>query len=359
MLTSFFSGLPGIAPFLLFTLMLVLPGCKKTAEIVIPPPGPPWVTFTSPSTSQLLANEINSLHADQSGRVWIATDSGANYFHRGSWGRIRDSIRFGNSGSYRYAVNTISSGKFSTIWFGLDGGGVRRYREGASRAVWTTYDYPDLTYPVVQSISADVVVNGDVWFATTNGVSRFLPSSADPEFGTWQTFLMPYIPSNQVYASAINFNDNTAWFGTQNGFALYNDMLGDWTRFDLPPAFNYRINSMAFDKAGTVWLAKLEGVTRFNKESGEWTHYTNANTGGRLPAGEVHAVTTDLVSTRWFGTDQGLVRLRDTTWTTFTTANTPELPGNVITALTYDKLGNLWIGTKNGIAVFNEGGTRF
>ena len=345
---------------IVLSLTALLNGCRKTAEIVIPPPGPPWITFKFPGTPQLLANRINSLHADQSGRVWIATDSGANYFQRGSWGKIRDSVRYSTDGvNFRYAVNSIESGKFSTIWFGLDGGGVRRYREGATRAVWTTYHYPDLTYPVVQSISADKVVNGDVWIATTNGVSRFLPSAADPEFGMWQTFLMPYIPSNQVYASAINFNDNTIWFGTQNGFALYNDMLGDWTTFNLPPAYNYRINSMAFDMSGTVWLAKLEGVTSFNKELGEWVHYTNASTGGRLPPGDIHAVTTDLGSTRWFGTDYGLVRLRDTTWTTFTTANTTELPDNAVTALTYDKMGNLWIGTENGIAVFNDTGTRF
>lgn len=334
-------------------------GCKKTSDIVIPPTGPAWLTFKSPETPQLLANEINSLHADQSGRVWIATDSGANYFQRGSWGRIRDSLRYSTGSSTRYAVNSIESGKFSTIWFGLDGGGVKRWREGATRSVWTTY-FSELTYPVIQSISADKVVNGDVWCATTFGVSRFIPSAADPEFGTWQSFVGPaYLPANQVYASAISPVDNTVWFGTQNGFALYNDLLGDWTTFEIPPAYNYRINSMAFDLGGTVWLAKLEGVTAFNKESGEWYHYTSENTGGKLPPGSVTAVTTDLGTTRWFGTEYGLVRLSDTSWTTFTTSTTPELPSNGITALTYDKRGNLWIGTKGGIAVFNPAGTSF
>ncbi len=344
---------------ILLVVSQMLTGCNTGGDIVIPPPGPPWVTFKRPATPQLLANHVNDLHADQSGRVWIATDSGANYFQKGSWGRIKDSLGFSTGAGMRYAVNTIESGKYSTLWFGLDGGGVKRYREGATRAVWTTYNYPDLTYPVVQSICADLVVNGDVWFATTNGVSRFMPSSTNPEFGTWQTFLMPYIPSNQVYASAMNFNDNTPWFGTQDGFASFNDMLGDWTSYSIPPAYNYRINSMAFDRSGTLWMAKLEGVSSFNRESGEWVHYTNASTGGKLPPGEVHAVTTDLGSTRWFGTDYGLVRLSDTTWTTYTMANTPELPGNVVTALCYDNMGNLWIGTETGIAVFNEAGTRF
>jgi ligand-binding sensor domain-containing protein len=339
---------------------LLLTGCKKAGDIVIPPPGPAWLTFKLPETPQLLDNKINALYADQSGRVWIATDSGANYFHRGSWGKIRDSLRYSNDGvTFHYAVNSIMSGKFSTIWFGLDGGGVKRYREGATRSVWTTY-FSEITYPVVQSIAADLVVNGDVWIATTFGVSRFIPSAADPEFGTWFSYLGPaYLPSNQVYASTINFNDNTVWFGTQSGFALYNDMLNDWTSFSFPPAYDYRINSMAFDRAGTLWMATVDGVTSFNKEGGVWNYYTSTNTGGKLPPGEIHAVTTDLGTTRWFGSDHGLVRLSDTTWTTFTTATTPELPSNTITALAYDRMGNLWIGTKQGIAVFNPDGTRF
>jgi len=351
---------PIAAPAIAFLLCLapLFAGCSSE-ETTPPEPGPVWITFKLPETSQLLANKVNDLNADQSGRVWIATDSGANYYQRGKWGRIRDSLRYSTGGGSSYKVNAIESGKYSTIWFGLDGGGVKRYREGATRAVWTTYGYPDLTYQVVQSITADKVVNGDVWFATTNGISRFMPSSTDPEFGDWQTYLMPDIPSNQVYSSAMDFNDNMPWFGTQNGYALYNDAITDWTSFALPPAYNYRINAIAFDLAGTAWLAKLEGVTSHNKGSGVLVHYTNTNTGGRLPAGSVNAVTTDLGTTRWFGTDQGLVRLSDTTWTTFTTLTTPELPDNVITALEYDNLGNLWIGTMGGIAVYNPAGTRF
>jgi ligand-binding sensor domain-containing protein len=342
----------------LLSFTLLLGGCAAD-EVVPPEAGPVWITFKLPETSQLLANKVNALNADQSGRVWVATDSGANYFQRGTWGKIRDSLRYTTGSTVRYAVNAIESGKSSTIWFGLDGGGVKRYREGATRGVWTTY-FSELTYPVIQSISADKLINGDVWFATTFGVSRFIPSSSDPEFGTWQSYTgTAYVPSNQVYASGIDPTDNNVWFGTQDGYCLYNDAITDWTSFALPPAYNYRINDIAFDLGGTAWLAKLEGVTSFNKESGVSVHYTNSSTGGRLPAGSVNAVATDLGSTRWFGTQQGLVRLSDTTWTTFTTATTPELPGNVITALTYDNLGNLWIGTNVGIAVYNPAGTRF
>jgi len=86
----------------------ILAGCKKTSDLVIPPPGPAWITFTETTTPQLLDDKINSLNADQSGRVWIGTDSGANYFQRGTWGRIRDSLRYSPDGvQSRYKVNYI------------------------------------------------------------------------------------------------------------------------------------------------------------------------------------------------------------------------------------------------------------
>lgn len=350
---------------IIFTLFfaLVAAGCKKSDDPVTPPIGPPWVTFARPATQQLLDNKINAFNLDQSGRIWIATDSGANYFLRGTWGKIRDSLKYSSfttGGTIdKYVIRYIEPGKEASIWFGLDGGGVRRWREGATRAVWQTFRIPDLTYDVAQSISADKLINGDVWIATTYGVSRFIPSPTNPEFGTWRQYYAPNLPNNQVYASTINPYTNTVWFGTQNGFAMYDDMLGDWTSFELPPEFNYRINSMSFDPSGTLWLGKLEGVTSFNLEKGEWRHYTNQNTGGNLPPGSVHAVASDPHMRHWFGTDYGVVCLSDSVWKIYNVTNTPDMPDNSVTALLYDKNDNLWIGTKKGIAVFNPDGTRF
>jgi ligand-binding sensor domain-containing protein len=256
-------------------------------------------------------------------------------------------------------VNTIEPGNSGAIWFGLDGGGVRRYREGASRNIWQYYGPPDVSQNVIQSIAADLYVNGDVWVATTYGVSRFMPSVGDPEFGTWVQYLTPDLPNNQVYCSAVNYNDNTIWFGTANGIGMYNDLVTDWIAYEIPDPYNYRILAIDFDLTGKVFLGKLEGASIYNRNSSTFTHFTGASTGGQLPAGPVNAVASDLGSTVWFGTDNGLARLRDTTWTLYTTANTPTLPSNKITAVAIDRRENVWIGTDFGVAVFNENGTRF
>jgi len=299
---------------------------------------------------------------DQSNRVWIATDSGANYYFSGDWGAInRVNLRYETSNSSgtvtRYKVSVIEPGRSGATWFGQEGGGVRRWREGASRAIWTTYRAPaDLVSNVIRSISVERVSIGKVWIATTNGISLYTPDQVDPELGAWTDHTYPEIGSNQVYASAINETDRSVWFGTSLGLERFDNLIAEWQSIPLTPPYNYPVNSLSFDGLGTLWIGKVVGVTSYNPVLTAWNHYTNENTGGKLPPGEIHAVTTDGSSTRWFGTDHGLVRLSDTTWTTFTTADVPELPGNVITSVKYDRKGNLWIGTTQGIAVFNETG---
>ena len=68
---------------------------------------------------------------------------------------------------------------------------------------------------------------------------------------------------------------------------------------------------------------------------------------------------TNLFETRWFGTNHGLARLQDTTWTLFNRNNTPALGSDSITALAYDSRKNLWIWTANGVMVYNPEGTEF
>jgi ligand-binding sensor domain-containing protein len=279
---------------------------------------------------------------------------------------------FFSGGAYTaYVVTSISPGIDGSVWFGLDGGGVRRYHSGSTNKVWQTYLYPSIPFNSVSGVSADIIQVGDVWVSTAiGGISRYVPSTTEPDEGTWRSYStanVPQMPTNTVICSAYDIVTNSVWFGTFNrgvfSFRVDNSGLENWSSYELPPEFGGPVVSIAFDLSKTVWLAKNAGpgagVSSYNPVSGVTHHYTNATTGGKIPASGVKAVVTDFGSTRWFGTNEGLVRLRDTTWTVFNTSNTSELPNNMINALLIDRRGNLWIGTNDGIAVFNEYGTRF
>ena len=353
-------------------ISLALPACKsKDNTLAPPPPGPAWVTVQRSTQSNLLDNRINTLSVGVDGTIWIATDSGATTFSGGNWGFVKDSLRytsFGSGGgtSYSYKLNSIAHGMDGSIWFGLAGGGVKRYHPGSAFYVWRSYNVPDIAFGTISAVSADALLYGDVWVATpVAGISRYVPSLTLPDQGDWHTYTStttPQILTNQVKTTAHNDLNNSVWFGTYLGAISYNESDG-WGNVVLPVDQGGVIVSIGFDNQNNVWFGKNAGaslgVTKYNRTSGDFTSYTHDNTGGVLPDGGVNVLTTDFRKIRWFGTSGGLARLDDTTWTAFNTGNRPELPSDTVTALTYDRKGNLWIGTANGIAVYNPDGTRF
>ena len=264
-------------------------------------------------------------------------------------------------------VTCITQSADGCVWFGLKGGGIARYDQYGQAAVWKRYTTTDgIPYDIVLSVASDYSTPGVIWCATNAGVGEFTPNTYGG--GTWTTHTTSSpgctLPSNDVRAVALNINDYpdcSVWFGTSNPAAAACVGSRGWQPWVLLPSpSDLPINAIAFDAQNTAWFAKSQGVSSYNTKTSEWRHYTNTNTNDGLPRGTINAVTMDLKSstqTRWFGTNGGLVRLKDTVWTTFTRLNTP-LPSDTVTALTFDRNHNLWIGTFNGVAVYNETGTQ-
>lgn len=355
------KSIPSLIGFLVIS-MIVGTGCKTN---VPPPPdkGPVWLVFTE-QNSRLIDNHINWITTDSEGKIWLATDSGAATYLHGIWGRFRDSLVSPVSHSTR--ITSIIEDRNHSIWFGLYGGGAVRYNQLGSGLVWQRYNQQSsgLIYDVITSVSADLYPapqgRGDVWIATLIGVSQFTPSTTDPLIGDWTTYTntnTPQLGSSQVAIIRRNPNDNTLWFGTRAGTIAWAEYtIGvNWHQAN-PPNTDYPITSIAFDPANTGWFGTSGGVWRLDHTIGGWVGYTATSTNGKLPAGQVNAVTTDRGVTRWFGTYRGLARLSDTTWTLFKRDNS-SLPSDTITALCYDVRGNLWIGTTRGVVVHNPDGT--
>ncbi|HZY10543.1 MAG TPA: two-component regulator propeller domain-containing protein [Bacteroidota bacterium] len=344
-------------------LIAIIGGCKES----IPgadEPGPPWVIFNN-ENSPLKDDKINSITIDGAQRVWFATNNGAYSFRSNSWGVIKDSIAFpiySQQGIvYSSRVSSITQGMDGSLWYGLYGGGAVRYNQFSQTRVWQRYTQSSgLIYEYVLGVASEKLQLGEVWCVTAIGISRFTPSRSEPDKGTWQTYTSsntPQLTSNNIRAVTVHPIDNSIWFGTYDGVLISYDGDRQWGNFPIPPPYAFPITSIAFDLSNDIWLGKWEGASSFSPETGIWTHYNSETMNNIFPQGSINAVTTDLHTTRWFGSNAGLIRLSDTTWTVFNRANSP-LPNDTVNALSYDGRGNLWIGTMNGVAVFNENGTR-
>ncbi|MBI5020152.1 MAG: hypothetical protein HZB59_01820 [Ignavibacteriales bacterium] len=355
---------------IILILCTIFIGCKKnttTPKVR----GPVWLTFSKITNKDIIDDNIHTIHAGAGGFVWFGTDSGAISYYGGIWSSIRDSLTYYTYGqgsiTKAQKVLAICEGRQSTVWFGLDGGGLRRYNRYNPQRAWQRYS-PNEPDPInripsdyITGIVADRYRNGDVWVSTLSGVAHYLPSSSID--GRWYPYsdYSTYFTSSLVRACIINPANGWTFFGTHDGVPYVFDENGfQWGKYNLSGPDNSPIHSIAVDYSNTLWMGKTFGVTKWNTNTTQSTHYYASNTNYQLPNQKINAIAVDFFRPiRWFGTDIGLTRFQDTTWTFFDQSTIPELPSNQIQALAYDNKGNLWIGTNMGIVAYNPEGFEY
>ncbi|PKM15591.1 MAG: GGDEF domain-containing protein [Gammaproteobacteria bacterium HGW-Gammaproteobacteria-2] len=117
-----------------------------------------------------------------------------------------------------------------------------------------------------------------------------------------------------------------------------------------PPRFKVLLPILLGMAANVLALAPDKPFHQYVQE--RWS------TQAGLPQVSGNAITQDGMGYIWVGTQTGLARFDGTRFTTFTPANTPELPGVWIRVLRTDAKGALWVGTYQGVAVHDERGFR-
>ena len=347
--------------FFLVLFIVLFYGCKSSSTGSTDK-GKPWLTFTKASSSNMLDDNIHAILIAQ-GQVYFGTDSGVVQYQSGVWATFaRDSFAYtvNSSGhsSTAWKINAIAQAYDASLWFGMYGGGVRRYNQISSSAAWQKYTFADATITGIAASSSD---RGSVWVSTTLGAYEYIFPDA-PELPTNGHFVQP--PSTSGVQSSYCYVDvspvtGNIYFGTNSARIAYLNVDNNtWYNRALRAGYDSPITGISVDYSGTIWCGKQTGVTFYNPAQDTMFDFTPDNTGGKLPAATVNAVGTDFFyKTRWFGTNYGLAQLKDTTWTLFNTTNTSALPSDKIQALAYDLVKkNLWIGTDKGIVVYNESG---
>jgi ligand-binding sensor domain-containing protein len=344
------AALPAL---LTLEVLISLLGCHDTPTGSKVEPGPPWIVYHAGKNS-LLGNAVRSLTFDRDQSIWFATDEGASNFNGRDWTNYQDELVFPGPFGDSWSVNAIARGKDGSVWFGLSGGGVRRFNRSSSRSVWTSYSTPSLPSNMVHAIAVDI--SGNVWVGTDRGVARFIPGSVDPSTGVWVKYGSSNspVPDEAIRCVGINPNDNSLWFGTSSQGVVSYDGDVDWN-ISAPNNAPLPILSMAFTPENIGWFGTYaDWVYRYSVKTTEWTQYSDSAHGGGLPDNFVNAVA--YRGSLWFGTNSGVVKFDGQSWRTWNTANSM-LPSNIVKALAFDGKGNLWIGTENGAAEFNENGT--
>jgi len=111
------------------------------------------------------------------------------------------------------------------------------------------------------------------------------------------------------------------------------------------------ILDMVIEGNGTKWFGTDEGVVKFDGTG--WQVYNKSNSD--LFSDTIMSVTVNTDGVKWFGTTKGVAKYDGATWETFTTGNS-ELPNDSIFEVVADGSGNIWIGTDTGAAKYDDNG---
>jgi ligand-binding sensor domain-containing protein len=155
----------------------------------------------------------------------------------------------------------------------------------------------------------------DTWIGSSRGVIRYRNDTGEHTIFDNTGALL----SNGVFH--LSKVRGELWVGTYGGgLSVFNPQSATWRNYNVP---NGMADAFIYDtlvtRTGDVWLATWSGANCVRNgdldHATSWETYTVAKTGGGLPNDWVYGLAEGKNGEIWFGTEGGLARYVDGTWT--------------------------------------------
>ncbi len=235
-------------------------------------------------------------------------------------------------------VQTTYQTRDGLLWVGKTGG-VARF-DGLR---FETFELQTLPKPLTGPIFGFFEdAQGGLWIGHNRGAMRYRNGVFEPVFDSEIT------QGRRVWAFTQG-RDGVVWAATENGLVRWTE--GAVKRYGVDQGLpTNRLRSLAFDKAGTLWIGTTGGgLVSFAGET-----FSTMNPSNGFPHLDVRHVLSHPSGGVWAATaGAGLVHFDRGVVKHFTVAN--GLPTNQLTYLARDTEGGLWVGTWGaGIVRFHD-----
>lgn len=258
-------------------------------------------------------------------------------------------------------------------WFGTNGGGSSRYKDGDWQVFFPMHGLADYWI-----YSFNQQADGKVWIGTWAGVNLW-----DPATGEFKTYFDELV-NEWVYGIGID-SKQQVWFGTEGGVSMFDgqnwqawthkDGLGASNDENLPISLNtglgtrsrHDLNVMSegqstynpnyifcihVDKKDQVWAGTWGGgVSRFDGK--QWHNYSIKD---GLAGNVVYSIAEADDGNFWFGTNRGLSRFDGERWYNY--GRKDGLLSEHVYAIALLPDDEVWVGTRGGVTRFGRGETQ-
>ena len=322
-----------------------------------------------PSVFEALgSNKARITYEDNERNLWVGHFTGElDYYNREqeTFVRYKKSNRF-HKGLNHSSVLSILPVDALNVWVGTEGGlNLLDARDG-SRLSLTTENSGLLANPVL-ALERDQ--QGHLWLGTWGGgLQRY-----HPETQQWHNLLdhpdpNKRIPSTYIWALE-NDNKGNLWVGSQkkgiyklrlsDGHVThypYNTAYQSGRQTKYPGVVGEFIRDIGIDNSGTLWIASLHGLSRYNPELDQFDLFTHNNQNINSPASnQVISLLSHSSGDLWIGfRDAGLSIYRAASKTFEHFGIKQGLPSPSVGSLLEDSKGNVWAGTPVGLVKINS-----
>lgn len=207
-------------------------------------------------------------------------------------------------------INSIVKDAAGYLWIGGGGSGLVRLDQRTGRFKHYRHNPDDpnsLISDNVYTIYGDR--NGQIWVGQVGGLSRF-----DPAMDGFINYRpVPDNPASLANTIWVIDQDRSGalWLGTWGGTLMrFDDQATTFVSYAPDSRDRHRlngggINTLHEDRSGTLWVGAMDGLYRYNRQSGTFSRYTE-NEG--LPSSTIRCILEDGTGKLWLSTQKGVSR---------------------------------------------------
>jgi ligand-binding sensor domain-containing protein len=340
--------------------------------------GNSWTVYDS-SNSPVPHEDLRYMHVDKNEILWVGTKNKGLLKYDGNLWAIYDTT---NSPIPSNEVKTINSDNQGVIWFAVQGENNKDKLIKYDGSNWTILDPDTGSSPYFEIGDIELDANNVVWMLTSKQLMKY-----DGNIFTNYYYSLAGITIQHIRDLGIDNNGNKYICNRDTGLVVF-DQNENWNVYNLSDTSYYNWTfGIYIDEEDVIWLLTWRGLTKFNEnvitnyslcnsnilptrvddtfrdsngnvwfatfslvkyDGNSWIHFNSENS-PIPPNTALVSLDMDTGGNLWIATQlEGLVRLKDTTWTTFTSANS-EMPSNFLRELKVDKSNVLWVVGDSGI----------
>ncbi|HYG03689.1 MAG TPA: two-component regulator propeller domain-containing protein, partial [Chryseosolibacter sp.] len=272
------------------------------------------------------SNNIERIFTDSRGTLWLCTVKGIIQFRDSIFTLITPD---GVSRESDFPTFDITESKDGTLWVASATG---LYTVTESKLTRAFADERSLNGEIVD---LHIDSEGGLWIAAYNNGFFFISDTGVKRIGELDQLKHPIV----VYED----RQKNLWFGSEHGIARRS--VNGFSYLTSARGLSHdHITAICEDHEGSIWLGSYYGgINRLR--DGTFTNYSTAN---GLPHETTHVLLETADKTIWAGTETDLAYLKDGHFNTLS-EKFPILAKARVRGLMEDKSGSLWIASYDGV----------